>query len=349
MKPIGLFLSILLLVVGICPPNSHAEYVKNCVRENNCIERVVYDPISANACSRAMKEAADAVESFCRYSGGVSTTLPNDCVPKDVSESWQGRPMFKGVRQVGVLCNGNLDKNGAAKAAKDLEAKKRSRDESEKTALEAKRTADSSSDFKNLIALADQVDKLDLRSALDRAEQCRDMNCVTEALAGASKLTRGSGDRMLVFKARERADVRIGLLIADEEIRKNNIARAEQNKQAAAQAAQADEVDQAIQAAIMGVLVDTATSLLSGRVREATQMTPQSETTSQSGPTPKSNSTVATSKEDKCTVVRADDLPCVRKGVRPNYGYRLVCSPGSTYQYNNDSWCSSSPDRARSR
>ena len=277
MKPIGLFLSILLLVVGICPPNSHAEYVKNCVRENNCIERVVYDPISANACSRAMKEAADAVESFCRYSGGVSTTLPNDCVPKDVSESWQGRPMFKGVRQVGVLCNGNLDKNGAAKAAKDLEAKKRSRDESEKTALEAKRTADSSSDFKNLVALADQAakqDKLDLRSALERVEQCRESTCVTEAIAGASKFTRGPGDRMLVFKARERADVRVGLLIADEEIRKMNIARAEQNKQAAAQAAQADEVDQAIQAAIMGVLVDTAASLLSDRVREATQRAP---------------------------------------------------------------------------
>jgi hypothetical protein len=136
----------------------------------------------------------------------------------------------------------------------------------------------SSADFRKLVAMADLVDKqdkLDLRSALDRAEQCSDMNCVTEALAGASKLTRGSGDRMLVFKARERADVRVGLLIADEEIRKNNIARAEQNKQAAAQAAQADEVDQAIQAAIMGVLVDTATKLLVNGVRESAQQAPQ--------------------------------------------------------------------------
>jgi hypothetical protein len=205
-------------------------------------------------------------------------------------------------------------------------------------------TADSASDFKKLIALADQADKqdkLDLRSALDRAEQCMDMNCVTEALAGASKLTRGSGDRMLVFKARERADVRVGLLIADEEIRKNNIARAEQNKQAAAQAAQADEVDQAIQAAIMGVLVNTATSLLSDRVRESTQTAPQR------APATTANSAAGAAKEKGCTIVRAKNLPC--RSFEGTYGYRWSCPPGIQKKNwdGNDWWCSPQGDMSR--
>jgi len=134
-----------------------------------------------------------------------------------------------------------------------------------------------SADFRKLVALADQSDKqdkLDLRNALDRAGQCKSMQCANEALADASKFARGSGDRMLVFKARESADVRVGLLLADEKMRQANNTRAEQRKQEVAQAAQASEVDQAIQAAIMGVLVDTAASLLSGRVREATPRAP---------------------------------------------------------------------------
>jgi len=82
------------------------------------------------------------------------------------------------------------------------------------------------------------------------------MACVTEALAGASKLTRGSGDRMLVFKARERADVRVGLLVADEEIRKNNIARAEQKTPEAPKAESNIFRDALIKAAV-GAVADT--------------------------------------------------------------------------------------------
>lgn len=131
--------------------------------------------------------------------------------------------------------------------------------------------AESSSDFNKLVALADQMDKqdkLDLRSALDRAEQCNDMNCVTKALADASKLTRGSGDRMLVFKAQERADVRVGLLVADEEIRKKNIARAEQKKQEAAQPAQAAKAESNI---FRDALVKAAVGAVADTLKEAAQ------------------------------------------------------------------------------
>jgi hypothetical protein len=88
-------------------------------------------------------------------------------------------------------------------------------------------------------------------------------------------------------------------------------------------------------------LVNTATSLLSDRVRESTQTAPQR------APATTANSASGAAKGKGCTIVRANDLPCIKKmdGIT-NYGYRWSCPPGIQKKNwdGTDSWCSPQGD-----
>jgi hypothetical protein len=233
----------------------------------------------AFGCTMPIRAAITAGYNLGKNAAEVSTVAGEASESRGVLlDAIQGLERQMQKHQVRLIMTGRKLQEASA-VRKDLEA----------SCASQPSKADSSSDFNKLIALADQVDKqdkLDLRSALARAEQCTDMNCVTKAIADASKYARGSGDRMLVFKARESAEVRVGLLVADEEIRKKNIARAEQKKAEAAKPESNVFRDALLKAAVGAVaetLKEAAQKKLDGVVVGASS-TPTGTTNSAPGP-----------------------------------------------------------------